>query len=84
MKNFEHFLMEILNIGNEKEGLLGGIILNENSDGNPKTYTKENKTLIEVIDKFPLSLLIRGQSGYYPLIPKLARFVFGSNFAKKE
>ncbi len=84
IKNFEDFILQVMSIGNANDGLLAGVVVETNEDGSLKTYMKDNKSYVEVVGTYPMTLLFRGQSSDYQLIPKLGRIASGGDLPKKE
>lgn len=71
--NLEDFIGQVLSLNSAAmlgSGSLGTVIVAYNDDGTPKVNDKNE---IEIVGAYPDSLLFRGQTGDYRLIPKLAR-----------
>lgn len=71
--NLEDYIKQVLSLNasiTSGSGNLGQVIVVFNDDGTPKVNDKNE---IEIIGAYPDSLLFRGQTGDYRLIPKIAR-----------
>jgi hypothetical protein len=75
IKNLEDFIGQVLSLNSAAilgSGILGTVIIAYNDDGTPKVNDKNE---IEIVGGYPDSLLFRGQTEDFRLIPKIARKV---------
>ena len=75
LTSLEDYIGQVLSLSSSAmagSGSLGSVIVVYNEDGTPKVNEKNE---IEIIGAYPDSLLFRGQTADYRLIPKLARKV---------
>ena len=82
--NLEDFIGQVLSLNSAAltgHGTLGTIIITFNEDGTPKVNEKNE---IEIVGAYPDSLLFRGQTGDFRLIPKIARKVSSHRIEQVE